>query len=86
MNTTYLQVIGNGGALGIDNMGVEFLVDYLREHEDGLLETIKYGSYFPSAVRRVEMPKDNGSKRILGIPTVLDRLIQQDFSQILTPI
>lgn len=86
LNAAYLQVVGNGGAGGIDKMGVESLGDYLREHKEALLATIKQGEYSPSAVRRVEIPKDNGSKRMLGIPTVVDRLIQQGISQILTPI
>ncbi len=86
LNAAYLQVVGNGGACGIDKMGVESLGDYLREHKEELLASIKQGDYSPSAVRRVEIPKDNGSKRMLGIPTVVDRLIQQGISQILTPI
>src|SRR5690606_21895952 len=86
LNAAYVQVVGNGGAGGIDKMGVESLVDYLREHKEKLLTSIKQGSYYPSAVRRVEIPKENGSKRMLGIPTVVDRLIQQGISQILTPI
>ncbi|MGM1430138.1 group II intron reverse transcriptase/maturase [Sphingobacterium lactis] len=86
LNAAYVQVVGNGGAGGIDKMGVESLVDYLREHKEKLLTSIKQGSYYPSAVRRVEIPKDNGSTRMLGIPTVVDRLIQQGISQILTPI
>lgn len=67
-------------------MGVESLGDYLREHKEELLVSIKQGDYSPSAVRRVEIAKDNGSKRMLGIPTVVDRLIQHGISQILTPI
>jgi RNA-directed DNA polymerase len=86
LNAAYLQVVGNRGAGGIDKMGVESLGDYLREHKEQLLVSIKQGDYSPSAVRRVEIPKDNGSKRMLGIPTVVDRLIQQGISQILTPI
>ncbi|WP_223815418.1 group II intron reverse transcriptase/maturase [Sphingobacterium litopenaei] len=86
LNTAYLQVVGNRGAGGIDKMGVESLGDYLREHKEQLLVSIKQGDYSPAPVRRVEIPKDNGSKRMLGIPTVVDRLIQQGISQILTPI
>src|SRR5690606_16369463 len=82
----YVQAVGNRGAGGIDKMGVESLGDYLREHKEKLLTSIKQGSYYPSAVRRVEIPKDNGSTRMLGIPTVVDRLIQQGISEILTPI
>lgn len=86
LNAAYLQVVGNRGACGIDKMGVESLWDYLSEHKEEFLVSIKQGEYSPSAVRRVEIPKDNGSKRMLGIPTVVDRLIQQGISQILTPI
>ena len=86
LNGAYVQVVGNRGAGGIDKMGVESLGDYLREHREELLVSIKQGDYSPSAVRRVEIPKDKGSKRMLGIPTVVDRLIQQGISQILTPI
>lgn len=86
LNTAYLQVVGNRGAGGIDKMEVESLGDYLREHKETLLSSIKEGVYTPQAVRRVEIPKDNGSRRMLGIPTVIDRLIQQGISQILTPI
>lgn len=86
LNAVYLQVVGKRGAGGIGKMGVESLGYYLREHKEELLVSIKQGEYSPSAVRRVEIPKDNGSKRMLGIPTVVDRLIQQGISQILTPI
>ncbi|WP_223815461.1 reverse transcriptase family protein [Sphingobacterium litopenaei] len=71
LNTAYLQVVCNRGACGIDKMGVESLGDYLREHKEKLLTSIKQGNYSPSAVRGVEIPKDNGSKRMLGIPTVV---------------
>lgn len=86
LNAAYLQVVSNRGAGGIDKMGVESLGDYLSEHKEDLLASIKQGSYSPAPVRRVEIPKENGSKRMLGIPTVVDRLIQQGISQILTPI
>ena len=86
LNTAYTQVVRNQGSGGIDKMGVESLGGYLREHKEGLLSSIKGGTYYPQAVRRVEIPKDNGSTRMLGIPTVVDRLIQQSISQILSPI
>lgn len=86
LNAAYLQVVGNRGAGGIDKMTVDSLGGYLKEHKEELLASIKSGIYFPQPVRRVEIPKDNGSKRMLGIPTVVDRLIQQGISQILTPI
>lgn len=86
LNAAYLQVVGNRGASGIDKMTVDSLGDYLKAHKEELLTSINGGIYFPEPVRRVEIPKDNGSKRMLGIPTVVDRLIQQGISQILTPI
>src|SRR5690606_37986235 len=86
LNAAYVQVVGNGGAGGIDKMGVESLVDYLREHKAELLTSIKQRSYYPSSVRRVEIPKDNGSKRKLGNATAVDRLMQQGINQSITPI
>lgn len=67
-------------------MQVESLKDYLVSHRDELSAAIVEGKYCPNPVRRVEIPKDNGSKRQLGIPTVVDRVIQQAITQVLTPI
>ena len=57
-----------------------------KEHREELLESIRSGKYKPSPVRRVEIPKDNGGVRKLGIPTVIDRIVQQAIAQVLTPI
>ena len=65
-------------------MGTSELLPYLNLHLGELIETIKSGRYKPTAVRRVEIPKDNGKKRQLGIPTVVDRFIQQAISQVLS--
>jgi RNA-directed DNA polymerase len=86
LNESYLRVLRNKGAGGIDKMEVESLRDYLVEHKDELITSILQGKYRPQAVRRVEIPKENGKKRQLGIPTVVDRVIQQAISQVLTPI
>lgn len=86
LNAAYLQVLRNKGAGGVDKMQVESLKDYLVEHKDELITAILKGNYRPKAVRRVEIPKENGKKRQLGIPTVVDRVIQQAIAQILTPI
>lgn len=86
LNEAYLRVLRNKGAGGIDKMQVESLRDYLVEQKDELINSILKGKYRPEAVRRVEIPKENGKKRQLGIPTVVDRVIQQAISQVLTPI
>lgn len=82
----YKQVLRNKGAGGIDRMAVEELEPWLREHRDELLESLRTGKYRPQPVRRVEIPKENGKTRKLGIPTVIDRMIQQAVSQVLSPI
>ena len=80
------QVVKNGGAGGVDKMQVEELHTYLQTHKDNLLTSIFNGKYKPIPVCRVEIPKGNGKTRPLGIPTVVDRLIQQAISQVLTKI
>ena len=86
LNAAYLQVKGNKGAGGVDKMQVESLRDYLAKNKDELITSILRGNYRPNPVRRVEIPKDNGQKRQLGIPTVVDRVVQQAIAQILIPL
>ncbi len=86
LNEAYRQVKRNKGAGGVDEMEVESLKNYLVENKDKLTGSILGGKYRPNPVRRVEIPKDNGNKRQLGIPTVVDRVIQQAISQVLTRI
>ena len=86
LNLAYLQVKRNHGSGGVDGLSTEELGGYLKGHKDELVESLKSGRYRPSPVLRVEIPKDNGKKRPLGIPTVVDRVIQQAISQILIPI
>jgi len=86
LNEAYKRVYANRGASGVDGVTVEELLDYLKEHKAELLESIRTRKYKPQPVRRVEIPKEGGKKRQLGIPTVVDRVIQQAISQILTPI
>ena len=87
LNQAYERVKSNKGAGGIDGMGVEHLLPYLKENNKTLIQKIKDGKYRPNPVRRVEIPKeDKGKVRKLGIPTVVDRVIQQAIAQVLTPI
>lgn len=86
LNKAYRRVKGNNGAGGVDGMGADELLAYLTTHKDELLESILNGKFHPNPVRRVEIPKDNGKKRQLGIPTVVDRVIQQAIAQILSPL
>ena len=82
-----LQAVeANRGAAGVDGMEVEQLRSHLREHWADIKEQILKGSYEPRPVRRVDIPKPGGGTRMLGIPTVLDRLIQQAIHQILSPL
>ncbi|WGV62275.1 group II intron reverse transcriptase/maturase [Brevibacillus brevis] len=80
------RVERNKGSAGIDSVSTEQLRDYIREHWLTIKEQIMKGTYKPSPVRRVEIPKTDGGVRLLGIPTVIDRLIQQAILQVLTPI
>ena len=86
LNRAYKRVKANKGAPGIDGMTVEAALPWLREHNRELVERIRRGRYTPSPVRRVEIPKLDGGVRKLGIPTVIDRIIQQAMTQQLTPI
>ena len=86
LNRAYKQVVKNKGAAGIDGMECEALFSHLRTNGAQLKESIRNQAYNPLPVKRVEIPKEDGSKRKLGIPTVTDRLIQQAVAQVLTPI
>lgn len=86
LNASYRQVKRNKGAGGVDKMEVESLKDYLVANKDELVTSVQQGKYRPNPVRRVEIPKDNGQKRQLGIPTVVDRVVQQAIAQVLTPL
>jgi len=80
------RVKSNKGAPGIDGVTVQDWPAHAREHWPALREQIEQGRYRPQAVRRVEIPKPDGGKRLLGIPTVTDRVVQQAIAQVLTPI
>ncbi|MBE1444745.1 group II intron reverse transcriptase/maturase [Paenibacillus sp. OAS669] len=86
LNEAFKRVKANKGSHGIDGMGVDELLQYLKENGETLRQAILNGKYRPNPVRRVEIPKENGKKRNLGIPTVVDRVIQQAIAQVLTPI
>jgi group II intron reverse transcriptase/maturase len=79
------QVIVNKGSAGIDGRKTRELTDYFREHKSAILQSVKDESYLPQAILGVEIPKGNGKTRLLGIPTVTDRLLQQAVSQVLMP-
>ncbi len=85
-NRAYKRVKANKGAPGIDGMTVEEALPYLREHQKELCDRIYRGKYTPSPVRRVEIPKPNGGVRKLGVPTAVDRTLQQAIAQRLMPI
>lgn len=86
VRTALERVISNNGAAGIDGMKVEALRDYMNANWTSIKQSILERSYKPAPVRRVEIPKPNGGVRKLGIPTVVDRTLQQSIVQILTPI
>ena len=87
LNKAYKQVKSNKGSGGIDGMQVDELLPYLRENQETLTQEIRDGKYKPNPVRRVEIPKETkGEFRKLGVPTVVDRVIQQAITQELTPI
>ena len=86
LNAAYKRVKQKGGAAGIDGMTVEEMLPYLKENQEAFKASVRGGWYKPKAVRRVEIPKPDGGKRQLGIPTVVDRMLQQAMVQILQPI
>ena len=86
LNAAYKQVMSNKGAAGIDKMSCDRLLGYLLEYGDALTESNRQRTYRPNPVRRVEIPKEGGKMRLLGIPTTVDRMIQQAIAQVLTPI
>lgn len=86
LNRAYKKVVENKGASGIDEMTVKELGDYIRENKDSIVNSLRNRTYMPKPVRRVYIPKSNGKKRPLGIPTVLDRTIQQAIAQPISDI
>lgn len=86
MNLAYKQVYKNKGASGVDGVTIDELFAYIKEHKEEILWQIRNRKYKPLPVKRVLIPKENGKMRKLGIPSVIDRVIQQAIVQVLTPI
>ena len=86
LNRAYKKVVANKGASGVDGITVEELGDYIKENKEKIVHSIRNKTYMPMPVRRVYIPKSNGKKRPLGIPTALDRTIQQAIAQPLSDI
>jgi RNA-directed DNA polymerase len=86
MSAAYKRVKKNQGAAGVDGMTTEALGDHLRRHWPVIKEKLLAGTYIAQSVRRVEIPKPSGGIRALGIPTAMDRLIQQALNQVLQPV
>jgi len=86
LNHAYKRVVSNGGSPGIDGMTVGELLPYLKTQGEAIRQMLLEGAYRPQPVRRVEIPKPDGGVRQLGIPTVLDRWVQQAVAQILTDV
>lgn len=86
LNKAYKKVYQNKGASGVDGVTVYEIKEYIQNNSDEILNQIRNRKYKPQPVKRVQIPKENGKKRNLGIPTVMDRIIQQAMVQVLTPI
>lgn len=86
MQRAWQQVRRNKGSAGVDGMTIEAAAPWLKEHWQSVKADVLSGRYAPQPVRRVDIPKPDGSKRMLGVPTVLDRLLQQAIAQVLQPV
>jgi len=86
LQKAWKQVKANKGAPGVDNITIEEFPEYAVKHWEGIKTALLEGMYQPAPVKRVEIPKERGGTRPLGIPTVMDRVIQQAISQVLTPV
>jgi RNA-directed DNA polymerase len=85
-HAAWKAVVTNGGSPGLDGLRCEELVEHLRQHGEKIAAKLRAGQYVPSPVKRVTIPKPGGGERLLGIPTVLDRFVQQLLLQVLTPL
>lgn len=86
LRAAWLAVKANNGAPGVDGMDIGKTEAHLRKHWDKIEAKLRSGDYQPGAVRAVDIPKGNGGTRTLGIPNVLDRMIQQAIHQVMSPV
>ena len=86
MLKAYHQVVSNKGSAGVDGMGVNGLLHHLKINRDVIVQAVSEGNYLPQPILGVEIPKSNGKTRLLGIPTVTDRLLQQAVHQVIMPL
>ena len=86
MLKAYHQVVSNKGSAGVDGMGVNKLLHHLKINRDVIVQAVSEGNYLPQPILGVEIPKSNGKTRLLGIPTVTDRLLQQAVHQVIMPL
>src|SRR5690606_21932322 len=85
MHKAYRQVVSNGGSAGVDGMTVTALRQHLNKNRDAIATAVCNGRYLPQSILGVAIPKENGKTRLLGIPTVTDRMLQQAVSQVIAP-
>jgi RNA-directed DNA polymerase len=86
LENAYKRVVGNKGAAGIDRMETQEFEEWLKNNKSKLIQDLLDGTYEPTPVKRVDIPKPKGGTRQLGIPIVIDRFVQQVILQVLTPI
>lgn len=86
MHRAYQQVLRNKGSAGVDGMQLKALKSYIYEHREAIALGIIHGSYLPQPILGVSIPKGGGKMRLLGIPTVVDRWLQQSVAQVITPL
>lgn len=86
LNQAYQKVVSNKGAAGVDGMSVDMLLAHLQREGNTLVQSVRSGSYQPAPIKGVNIPKSNGKTRLLGVPTVTDRMLQQALVQVLEPL
>ncbi len=86
MHLAYQQVVRNKGSAGVDGMDVRELKQYVKQHSEAIATSIVNGKYLPQPILGISIPKSNGKTRLLGIPTVVDRWLQQSVAQAITPL